>query len=67
MTVIVQGHGSRMDDQTTFVPVGTTLRFYAGFDVDLSLNVALIAIANGAQAPAQDPIIGAGKKTDVAN
>jgi hypothetical protein len=67
MTVIVQGHGNRMDDQTTFVPVGTTLRFYSGFDVDLSQNVALIAIANGAQAPAQDPIIGAGKKTDVAN
>src|SRR5262249_10169793 len=30
-------------------------------------NVALIAIANGAQALAQDPTIGAGKKTDVAN
>lgn len=67
MTVIVQGHGTRMDDQTTFVPVGTTLRFYSGFDVDLSQNVALIAIANGAQAPAQGPIIGEGKKTDVAN
>ena len=67
MTVIVQGHGNRTDDQTTFVPVGTTLRFYSGFDVDLSQNVALIAIANGAQAPAQDPIIGGGKKTDVAN
>ncbi len=27
MTVIVNGHGSRIDDTKTFVPVGTTLKF----------------------------------------
>jgi hypothetical protein len=67
MTVIVEGHGSRLDDQKTFVPVGTKLRFYLGFDVDISQNVELVAIADGAKATAQETIDGTGKKDDVSN
>lgn len=67
MTVIIKGHRQRVDDQTTFVPAGTKLRFYSGFDVDISQNVTLIALATGAQAAAQETIDGTGKADDVAN
>ena len=67
MTVIVKGHGSRLDDGKTFVPVGTKVRFYSGFDVDISQNVELVAIASGAKATAQEAVDGSGKKDDVAN
>jgi hypothetical protein len=60
MTVIVNGHGERVDNQTTFAPVGRKLQFYSGFDVDLSQNVALRAIAN--RAKAQGTIDGTGTK-----
>jgi hypothetical protein len=67
MTVIVKGHGSRLDDEKTFVPVGTKIRFYSGFDVDISQNVELVAIANGAKATAQETIEGTANKDDVSN
>jgi hypothetical protein len=67
MTVIVKGHGARTDDKTTFVPVGTTLRFYSGFDVDLATTVALVAIATGVQAAPSETIAGTGKPDDVTN
>lgn len=47
MTAIVKGHGSRPDDQMTFVPSGRAVKFYSGFDVNLSTSLALAAIANG--------------------
>jgi hypothetical protein len=67
MTQIVKGHGSRLDDEETFVPAGTTLKFFSDFDVDLGTTVALTAIVNGAQAPAQETIVGTGQVGDVAN
>lgn len=67
MTTIVKGHGARIDDQMTFVPVGTTLRLYSGFDVDLSTTVALVAIASGASATATETVTGTGTVGDVAN
>jgi hypothetical protein len=67
MTTIVKGHGSRDDDEETFVAQGKKLRFYSGFDVDLETTVALIAIANGAGAPATETVVGSGKVGDVAN
>jgi hypothetical protein len=67
MPTIVKGHGGRIDDQWTFVPKGTTVKFYTGFDVDLSTSVALVAIAAGASAPAQETIVGTGTTDDVAN
>lgn len=67
MTTIVKGHGSRDDDQETFVAQGRQLRFYSGFDVDLGTTVALIAIADGAGAPATETVVGTGKVGDVAN
>ena len=67
MTTIVYGHGDRMDEPWTFVPEGTTLTFYSGFDVDLSMVVGLTAMVNGATAPAKEQIKGSGKSTPVAN
>jgi hypothetical protein len=62
MTVIVNGHGERADNQTTFSPVGRKLRFHSGFDVDVPRNVGLRAIAN--RAKAQGTIDGTGTKEE---
>lgn len=67
MTTIVKGHGARLDDTTTFVPVGTSLKFYSDFDVDLKTSTALIAIADGASATPAETVEGTGKEDDVAN
>jgi hypothetical protein len=67
MATIVKGHGGRLDDQRTFVPKGTTVKFYTGFDVDLSTTVALVAIATGSSTPPQETIVGTGTTDDVAN
>ena len=67
MTVIVKGHSGRSDDATTFVPVGTKLRFYSGFDVNIAQSVELVAIADGTKATPQETIDGTGQKTDVIN
>jgi hypothetical protein len=58
MATIVLGHGNRTNDETTFVPAKTTLRFYSGFDVNLSMAVGLTAIANGTAAPPKEEIVG---------
>jgi hypothetical protein len=47
MTVIVKGHGARMDDTMTFAPTGTTIKMFSGYDLDLSTSAALIAITSG--------------------
>jgi hypothetical protein len=67
MTQIVKGHGSRPDDEETFVPVGTSLKFFSDFDVNLGTTVALAAIVDGAQAAPKETIAGTGEVGDVAN
>ena len=67
MTAIIKGHGARIDDEETFVPQGVTLKFYSDFDVDLATPAALIALLDGAQAPAQEEIVGTGEVGDVNN
>jgi Putative adhesin Stv domain len=67
MTTIVKGHGARVDDKKTFVPVGTTLKFYSDFDVNLGTTVALVAIANGAQGTPKETIVGTGVVGDIDN
>ena len=67
MTAIVNGHGSRIDDTKTFVPVGTTLKFYAGFDMDLSTSVNLIALAQGTFANPVQEVKGTGSPDDIEN
>ena len=58
MTTIVKGHGERIDSETTFVPEGTILKFYAGFDVDLNSIVSLVALLDGAVAPPVETVVG---------
>lgn len=67
MTAIIKGHGARINDEKTFVPQGVTLRFYSNSDVNLATSVALIALLDGAQAPAQEVITGTGTVGDVDN
>lgn len=67
MVAIISGHGARLDDKKTFVPVGTTLRFYSAYDVDLNAVVSLAALADGARAGAQETIVGTGDPDDVTN
>jgi hypothetical protein len=67
MTRLVNGHGERVDDMKTFVPIGTKLRFYSAYDVDLKSAVALTTLVDGAGAPAVETIIGTGEVGDVAN
>jgi hypothetical protein len=67
MTRLVNGHGERVDDTRTFVPIGTKLRFYSAYDVDLASSVALTTLVDGAGAPAVETIIGTGTVGEVAN
>ena len=67
MTRIVSGHGERKDDTMTFVPEGTKVRFYSEVDVDLSSAVALVALADGAGAPAVDTVDATGGAKEVYN
>ena len=68
MATIVKGHGELpSDDQDTFVPLGTTVKFYSDFDVNLGTTVALVAIANGAKETPKETISGTGTIGDVAN
>jgi hypothetical protein len=67
MTVIVSGHANRADDQKTFVPIGTKLRFYSDVDMNVNANVTLTAIADGAKATAQETVDGTGEEDDVYN
>jgi hypothetical protein len=67
MATIVKGHGARVNDVETFVPVGTTLKFYSDFDVNLSNTVALLALATGADRTPNETIVGTGKVGDVDN
>ena len=64
MTVIVNGHGERVDDHTTVAPMGANLRFYSGFNVDLSQNVGPLAITIGAKASAQETLDGTDTKEE---
>lgn len=59
----VMGHGSRIDDSKTFVPAGTRVRFYSEVDVNLADTVALLAVADGAKAPAVETVEGSGEET----
>jgi hypothetical protein len=54
MTSIVKGHGERIDDTETFVPTGTKVMMFSGYDVDLSTTSALVAIASGSFASPND-------------
>lgn len=47
MTTIVKGHGGRIDDEMTFPSAGTTVKFYSGFDFDLTDGQCLVAMVNG--------------------
>lgn len=58
MTHIVSGHGARVDSTETFVPEGTTVRFYSEVDYNLGTAVALIAIVDGVSAPPQERVEG---------
>jgi hypothetical protein len=59
----VMGHGKRFDESKTFVPSGTRVRFYSEVDVNLSDTVALLAVADGARAPAVETVEGSGEET----
>jgi hypothetical protein len=64
MATIVKGHGARVDDTTTFVPNGTTVKFYSDFDVNLATSSALVAITSGSFASPNDE---ADEGSDIAN
>jgi hypothetical protein len=58
VATIVKGHGARVDDKETFVPTGTTVKMYSGFDVDLATSAALVGIASGSFASPVDSATG---------
>ena len=59
MTLIVSGHGARIDSAETFVPDNTIVKFYSDVDWNLASVVALVAILDGASAPARETVQGA--------
>jgi hypothetical protein len=51
VTTIVSGHGFDDGGEATFVPEGTTVRFYTRANVNLSKRIALLAQLDGAGDP----------------